>query len=210
MITTVYLLRHSEPFKVHRGIEIIDDDFLTINKKTPLSVDGEHLAEGISQNSEFENIDIIWSSDYVRTMSTAKYIAFKNNLKVNINKDLGERIHGVDKVSEIPSDFEIRQFTDENYKLLNGESRKEVSQRLYRCLINIINDNKGKKIVIVGHSTATAYLLSNWCEISYDSNYKFKGKTFFDGKWNYCQTFKLKFENNELTSIEDIKVNSKI
>ena len=101
MITTVYLLRHSEPFKVHRGIEIIDDDFLTINKKTPLSVDGEHLAEGISQNSEFENIDIIWASDYVRTISTAKYIAFKNNLKVNINKDLGERIHGVDAVSNL-------------------------------------------------------------------------------------------------------------
>ena len=57
----------------------------------------------------------------------------------------------------------------------------------------------------MGHSTAFSFLLSQWCNISYDSDYKFNNKTFFDGKWEYCQTFKLTFdENNDLIKIENI------
>ena len=62
------------------------------------------------------------------------------------------------------------------------------------------------KILIVGHSTATAFLLKTWCEISYSDNYKFNNKEFFDGKWNYCETFKLEFdESDNLINIENIK-----
>ena len=79
MNTTIYLVRHSEPFKIHRGIEEVEEDILFANIKAPLSINGEKLAEIKSQNKEFENIDVVWSSDYVRTMSTAKYFAYRNN-----------------------------------------------------------------------------------------------------------------------------------
>ena len=85
MNTTIYLVRHSEPFKIHRGIEEVEEDILFANIKVPLSINGEKLAEIKSQNKEFENIDVVWSSDYVRTMSTAKYFAYRNNLKVNVS-----------------------------------------------------------------------------------------------------------------------------
>jgi hypothetical protein len=62
-MTIVYLMRHSEPFKVHRGIEIIDEDLLISNKKSPLSIREEKLAEEISNNTEFGNIDVVWASD---------------------------------------------------------------------------------------------------------------------------------------------------
>lgn len=83
-MTTVYLVRHSEPFKVHSGIEKVDDSLLFSNIKSPLSVNGEKLAEKVSMNLEFNNLDVVWSSDYVRAVSTAKYFAERNNLKVNV------------------------------------------------------------------------------------------------------------------------------
>jgi len=164
-MTTVYLVRHSEPFKVHKGIEETKEDILFSNIKTPLSVDGELLAQTKSKEKEFDNIDVVWSSNYVRAMSTAKYFAHRNNLKVNISELLGERKHGIKSWDELPSDFELHQFQDENYKIGDGESQKVVRERMYDKLITIINENKGKRILIVGHSTATAYLLSNWCDI---------------------------------------------
>lgn len=206
MNTIVYLVRHSEPFKVHRGIEDVSEDILFSNIKTPLSVNGEKIAEQKSLDKEFDNLDVVWSSNYVRTMSTAKYFAHRNNLKVNVSDKFGERIHGISSWDELPKDFEIHQFEDENYKLENGESRKEVSDRIYFKLNGLLNMYKGKRILIVGHSTAFAFLLSKWCDISYDSDYKFKGKEFFDGRWNHLETFKLEFdENNELISIVNIR-----
>ena len=206
IMTTLYLVRHSEPFKKHRGIEDVKESILLSNIKSPLSVDGEHLAERISNNSEFDNLDVVWSSNYVRTMSTAKYFAYRNNLKVNVSEELGERIHGIESWDELPSDFEVHQLEDENYKLPNGESHKEVSERISKFIETLLNDNKNKRILVVGHSTATAVLLKNWCDVSYSDSYKFQGSNFFDGKWNYCETFKLEFDdNNNLLSIKNLK-----
>lgn len=205
MNTTIYLVRHSEPFKTHRGIEEVNEDVLFTNIKSPLSINGEKLAETKSHEKEFENIDIIWSSDYVRTMSTAKYFAHRNNLKVNISDKLGERKHGISSWDELPANFEVHQFEDENYKIGNGESQNEVRERVYNKLIDIIEENRGKRVLIVGHSTATAFLLGKWCEISYDSNYKFNNQIFFDGKWDYLETFKLTFDDkNNLIDIKNI------
>ena len=206
-MTTLYLVRHSEPFKSLRGIEDINESVLFSNKKSPLSVEGEHLAEKISNNSEFDNLDVVWASDYVRTMATAKYFAYKNGLKVNVSDKLGERIHGIESWKELPSDFEIHQFEDENYKLPKGESQKEVRERLSKFIEKLLIGNKNKRILIVGHSTATAYLLKNWCEINYADSYKYKGNIIFDGNWKYCETFKLEFdENNELISIKNLDI----
>lgn len=124
-MTTVYLCRHSIPFKEHRGIEINSLDKLTINMMSPLSVLGEKKAEKLSEY--LNNIDIVWSSNYSRAMSTAKYIAYKNDLKVNVDERLGERIHGnLDNVDI--KEFYNNQMLYEDYKLDNGESRIEVTK----------------------------------------------------------------------------------
>lgn len=205
MNTTIYLVRHSEPFEFHRGIEDVHESILFANIKTPLSINGEKLAEKISNNDEFNNIDTVWSSNYVRAISTAKYFAHKNNLKVNISDKFGERIHGINFWEELPLDFEAHQFEDENYKIDNGESQKEVRERLLNAINYLLNEYKNKRILVVSHSTAIAFLLKKWCEISYLDSYKFNNKTFFDGKWNYCETFKLKFdEHNNLIDIKNI------
>ena len=56
-----------------------------------LSINGERLAEELSNNAELQNIDELWSSSYSRAVCTAKYIAEKNNLLINISDNFGER-----------------------------------------------------------------------------------------------------------------------
>lgn len=202
MITTIYLIRHSIPFKEHRGTINTNETILIENEKSPLSIAGEKLAEEKSLQKEFKNLDVVYSSNYVRAMSTAKYFAYVNNLKVNIDETFNERIHGVDSWNELPQEFELNQFDDENYKVGYGESQKEVQTRMLNGLMKVLNENKGKKIAIISHSTAIAFLLKKWCEVYYDKEYTFNNNAFFNGKWEYLQTFRLEFKNNELITIK--------
>lgn len=83
--TIVYLIRHSEQLKIN-GIKNIEEDDQINNEKIILSVEGENKARELSQREELNNIDVIWSSNYVRAMPTAKYIAYRNNLEINIDR----------------------------------------------------------------------------------------------------------------------------
>ena len=197
---TIYFMRHSEPLKV---VNINNNDSLQIqNEKWGLTVNGEKLAEKKSQLNELTNFDMVISSNYVRAISTAKYFTKE---KLFIDENFGERKFGINNWEELPKDFGKKQFEDFNYKLPNGESINEVIEREYNSLVNILNNYHNKKILIIGHATALASLFSKWCEIDYTGIYKFDGKQFFDGKWNYCETFKLEFDdNNDLISIETI------
>lgn len=199
---TIYFMRHSEPLKV---VNINNNDSLQIqNEKWGLTVNGEKLAEKKSQLNELTNFDMVISSNYVRAISTAKYFTKE---KLFIDENFGERKFGINNWEELPKDFGKKQFEDFNYKLPNGESINEVIEREYNSLVNILNNYHNKKILIIGHATALASLFSKWCEIDYTGIYKFDGKQFFDGKWNYCETFKLEFDDdNDLIDIKNIKL----
>ena len=202
MKTIVYLIRHSEPLKDIDNI--INSDNLQIqNEKNCLSINGELLASKISKLDELQNIDILFSSNYVRAISTAKYIAKENNLKINIIEDLGERKFGINDWNDLPENFEMQQFLDENYKIGNGESQKEVRERMADVLADILEKYKNKKIAIVSHSTAMLYLLKKYVIIDNDGNCLFNGKKFFNclEKWKYCEIFKLEFIDNKLIDI---------
>lgn len=208
---TIYLIRHSQPFRKLLGKYEVNEVEQIRNEKNPLSVDGEKLAEQMSNYSELLNVDFIYSSHYVRAMSTAKYISEKNNIVLNVDERLGERKFGVDDIKELPSNFFEEQFRNWNYKLFNGESVNEVSIRMNEVLNEILNNNKDKNIVIVSHATAISAMLKAWCDIKLNENTKlieiyFNNKLVFDGNWKCPELFKLKFDNNELVSIENIKL----
>ena len=203
-VKTIYFIRHSKPIDVNN--EFNDESLQEKNEKRILSIEGEQIAINWFNHDEFDNIKEVFSSNYVRAIGTAKYLADKNNTKVVVVSEFGERKIGIKSWDEYPSDFEIHQFNDNNYKLKNGESLNEVREREFKALINILNSSKSNRIAIVFHSTAMMTLLKTWCEVSYDSDYYFKGNKFFDGKWNYCETFKLKFDDdNNLISIKNLR-----
>ena len=136
-------------------------------------------------------------------MCTAKYFAHKNNLKVNIDKRFNERIHGVDCWEDLPKDFEKLQFMDEYYKVGTGESQKEVLTRMNEALNCLLNEYIGKKIIIVSHATAISFLLKMYTDMKCDGFY-YDGQKYFDGCWNFLETFKLVFdENKKLINIKN-------
>lgn len=203
-MTTIYLIRHSKVFKVNN--ELNSDNLQVQNEKLSLSIEGELLAQNKMSNPIFNNIDKLYSSNYVRAIQTAKYLADKNNLEVNVVSDLGERKFGVSSFNELPDDFGRRQFLDENYKIGDGESQKEVRNRMVSTVTKILDENKGRNIAIVSHGTAISYLLKKWCNIEFIDDklrYYFNDKVLLHGHIDNCMIFKLEFhDNNEIFNIE--------
>lgn len=214
MKTIIYISRHSEPMKVENTLS--NDNLQLQNEKQILSPEGERRAEILSGIDELKDIDVVISSNYVRTMSTAKYIANKNNKDLIIMDDFGERKFGINSWDELPTDFENLQLKDENYKMTDGESKKEVTQRMLKALNNVLKQYGGKKIAIVSHGTAMSWLFMNWCEVKpsnkgeWSRKLIFNNKKFFDGKFYAPELFKLEFEDNELIDIKNIKVNYEV
>ncbi len=205
-MTTVYLIRHSKTIDINN--ELSTDTLQIQNEKKILSQEGEQIARKKFNNTVFNDIEVIFASNYVRTIETAKYISENNNIKINILDGLGERKIGINSWSEKPKDFERRQFLDENYKVGDGESKKEVEERMYACILKILKENQNKTIAIVSHATAISYLLNKWCNIEIEDNmlsYKYNGKEILKGPINYCETFKLTFDiESNLKNIEKI------
>lgn len=102
-MTTIYLIRHSQPLKVNN--ELNSDSLQIQNEKFSLSIEGEQIAKNIMNNPIFNNIDVLYSSNYVRAIQTAKYLASKNNLEINIVSDLGERKFGISSWDKLPEQF---------------------------------------------------------------------------------------------------------
>ncbi len=211
-MTTVYIIRHSEPLRKLLGEYNAEETEQIRNEKNPLSVNGEYKAKTISELEELQNVDVIYSSHYVRAMSTAKYIAEANNIDLNVDYRLGERKFGINDFSKLPEDFFEHQMLDWNYKIDNGESLNEVRIRMIEIIMELLDKYKDKKIVVVSHGTALTTMLSKWCDIKLNEdkkliNYYFKGNLFYEGKWNAPELFKLEFDDElNLISIRNIKV----
>lgn len=196
-------MRHQEPLKCNN---IENKDSLQLqNEKWSLTENGENIAKEKYKINELQNFDVVISSNYVRSIATAKYFTKD---KINIIESFGERKFGIDKWEDMPENFGQKQFNDFDYKTENGESLNDVLNRELIVLNELLNNYNDSKILVVGHSTALAALFSKWCKVQYTGEYKFNGKEFFDGKLNYCETFKLTFDdNNNLANIniENIK-----
>ena len=203
-MTTIYLMRHSIALK-NINNDYNNDILQLQNEKMPLSIEGEELASNISKESELQNIDVVISSNYVRAMSTAKYISNANNVNLIVNSAFGERRFGINSWDELPTDFGLRQNNDENYKVGDGESQKEVRERVYRALIDVIDEYKDKRVVIVSHGSAILWLLKQWCDIDLKNKcIIFNDKLIlYDNIFN-CTTFKLEFDDKKLVNIEKV------
>ncbi len=205
-MTTIYLMRHSKA-KMDKEYINTNESLQLENEKFVLSVEGEELAKKYSKIKELKNLNMIYSSNYVRAMATAKYVCEVNKKPLYIDEDFGERRFGINSWDELPKEFFSNQALDEDYKMPNGESKKEVRERMYKALIKVIKQNKDKKALIVSHGSAMMFLLEKWCDVTYDEGYVvYHGnKLLLDGVINAPDLFKFQFDdNNTLVSIDRI------
>ena len=209
-MTRIYLLRHSIADK-NIDFKNLKESFENINKKYVLSVEGEKEAYKYSMIPELSNLNMVVSSNYVRSIATAKYMAIKNKTKVIVDANFDERKFGVDDPEKIPADFFKKQFINHEYKLKYGESFDEVRLRALRGLAKILKKNIGKNALIVTHSSTITFLLSKWCEVDYNSKYiiRYKGKNIING-FTTPDLIELTFnDKNKLENIRRVVVTNK-
>lgn len=213
-ITTIYLIRHSEKLKINGDYKTNENEQIK-NEKIILSIEGEQKAEELSKKAELQGLNKIYTSHYTRAIATAKYIAFKNVIELNIDERLGERKLGVnieDKIEKYKDagvkkniNFTVDQLLDENLKCEGGESNKEVRERMMNCIFEIIQNNSEKRVAVVSHGAAIKYFIQNWCKYNYETD-----SFFFDGK-EVCSrvleapsVLELRFEDRDLVEINKI------
>lgn len=202
----IYLMRHSEGLK--KVEQVINSDSLQlVNEKNPLSVAGEERAKRVAALDEFKNIDVVISSNYVRAMATAKYFANNNDVVLRVVDSFGERKFGVDSWSELPENFEKRQLEEIDLKLPNGESRREVSERMYDTLLKVLDICYQDRILIVSHATAITFLFMKLGTLV-DGNLMFNNKVIIDKEfvWQAPDGFKLTFDGDNLVDISHLSL----
>lgn len=210
-MTTLYLIRHSVRMK--------RDDIETYNTTQPriikeekiiLSSEGEKRAEILSKEVELQNIDVLYTSNCVRTLATAKYMMESQNLKANIDERLDERRVGKPN-DDIYPDWFIRQYMDENYKTDGGESQKDVRKRMDEVINEILEKHKNKRIAVFAHAYAITFYLLKYCKLIHVSEdrleIEYNGKTLYNRRLNAPEVFKLTFNNKEIKNIELIEFN---
>ncbi len=206
--TIIYLIRHAETVQ-ENGIRNANENSQMINEKEILSVHGEKQSQKLSENIELSHIDIIWSSSYARAKATAKYIASKNNLPINIDSSLNERKLGnLKELGEFMKDKKTRdpsqeQLLDRNFKTSDGESAEDTRQRMTKFFDKILQEYNWKKIAVVSHGGSIKFFLLNWCKVNEDVKLVYKN-TVLDIT-SPC-LLKLTFRENELLNLEQIKI----
>lgn len=212
MNTIVYLIRHSIRFN-EKNIDNYNtsQNKLLRNEKIILSVEGEKRAEILSCVEELQNLDVVYTSNSVRTLQTAKYILEKQKLKVNIDERFDERRVGLPN-DDVVKNWFVVQYLDENFKTVGGESQKEVRERFSEALNEVLDKYRGKRIAIFSHGYAITFYIMKWCKFEYiestdNLRFTFKGKEFFNKKLNAPEVFKLELDdNNELLNIEVLQI----
>lgn len=204
----IYLVRHSGPFVNINNYE--DKTFDEQSRNMILSVEGEKRAENLSKIGDLKNIEKVMVSNSARAIETAKYIAYENNISLDVLDTLNERKFGIKYIKELPADFITKQFKDENYKLKNGESLFEVKTRINPIIKAILEDSNLNKVAIVIHGISLMTILSTMCDVKFDNDvFKviFNNQVIYNQKLKNPDIFKLTFKDEQIIQVENIKYN---
>lgn len=197
---TIYLIKHSGPFVDIKNYEdyenILWEDY---NRNMILSVDGEKRAEKLCEIEELNNVERIFASDSVRAIASAKYLAEKNNIKIELDERINERIFGIETLEELPKDFNKLSFDDKNYKLEKGESFNDVDKRFINFINDLLNQNNNSYILFI-HGLILLSYLETICDFKFDGmnfDIKYNGKEVLNGNPKSPSVYKITYNDNK-------------
>ncbi len=136
-------------------------------KDIPMSKIGLKQAKVLAKKLSKIKIDVIYTSRLKRAIKTAEEIKrFHKNAKLIREKALNEMSWGIweglkmehikKKYKEL---YEKREKDKFNFRIPKGESPNILKNRLKRILNKIINHNKNKTVLIVGHGGVNRTIL---------------------------------------------------
>ena len=161
------------------------------------------------ENTELQNLDVIWTSNYTRAKATAKYIAYKNNLQYNIDKRLSERKLGnMDDLAKFMNNKETRdpsreQLAFPEFKTRDGESANDTNKRMNDFFNEILEKYKGKRIAVISHGGTIKFYLLSFCKVNERLNLEYKENEL---AINSPCLLKMTFRKNELVNLEQMKL----
>jgi len=201
------LIRHSAPFvDIDNYEDYKNVKWCNYNRNMILSVKGEENAKKLCNVEELKNIDDIYASDSFRAIGTAKYISEQNDLKIKLDSRINERDFGVERIADLPDNFNKLSFDNKNFKINKGESLNNVDNR-FKSFINDILDTNSSKFVIILHGIILLSYLETICnDFKFDGknfDIKFKNNIILNGIPKNPSIYKIEFnENREIINVE--------
>ena len=202
-MTTIYLINNSLTMN---NLAFPDKESLEQKReKRILSILGEEESRRLVQNKDLQKVQYIYSSSYVMSIGTAKYLAQDSELDINIRLELGERVIGHLGDKKIRMITEIQE-NDFDYKLAGGESLNEVKNRMGRFINQILEKHTDKTIALFTHNVAITCLLSKWCTKGFNLDNRlilnYGEEAIIDGAWDGINIIELVFDGKDLVSIK--------
>lgn len=201
-MTTIYLINNNYTmnnlnFPSHESLD-------SKREKRILSIEGERESAELKNIPYLEHVQAIYTSNYVMSIGTAKYLAKDLELDINIDSDLGERVLGNlgDKKIRMVTEMQENDF---DYKLSGGESLNEVKRRMLHFINKVIQKDKDKTVAVFTHNVAITSLLSNYCTKGFNLDNRlilnYGEDAIIDGAWDGINIIELQFQDDELVSI---------
>lgn len=203
--TTIFLIRHAK--KSNNVKYLFSKEEIAKDLLRPLSMQGILQSQKITELDCLKNIEAIYSSEFSRAVMTAIPLSETTGCSIQVTNAFNERLRRKTQKFELPSDFRLHQMYDIDYKLPDGESRRDVCSRFNKGIFEVLKKYLGKQIAIFTHKTAITMFLMQYCnyQIKNDVSLNYEGNIIFDGKWNGSpEIFKIIFDNQQLIYIEKI------
>jgi len=160
-----FILRHGESLVNIKKITVCWPE----KNKSPLTKKGEKQIKEAAKKLKKERIDLIFSSDLLRTKQTAEIVGRELKLEPRLDKRLREINVGIfngkpikvvgrfwDKEGKLPpSEYYLRRFQVAPPK---GENYTDIEKRMYGFIKEIDKRYQGKNILIISHQRLLTFL----------------------------------------------------
>ena len=154
METKIYLVRHT------RTVGNIEKR-LTGRVDFEVTEEGYQLVEKLTEKLKDIKFDVAYASTSKRTSKTIQKLADINGMEICEEEDLCEMYFGIydgmtwEDVNTInPKISKLHKETNEIMQIPNQETKEQVTERMYRKILEIANNNVGKNILICSHGVA--------------------------------------------------------
>ena len=147
-MTTVYFIRHAEP------------DYSNHNdRERPLTKKGIKDSKLVTDYLRDKDIDVVFSSPYIRAVETIKDFADSLGLPIHLVEDFRERKVDSCWIEDF-NNFTKMQWNDFNYRHSDGECLREVQNRNMNALRKVLQIHSDKNIIIGSHGTAISTIMN--------------------------------------------------
>lgn len=147
-MTNIYFVRHAEP-------NYNNHDDLT-RELSPKGMIDRELVTGFLADKQ---VDVVLSSPYKRAVDTVAHFASLRDLPISTIYDFRERKIDSCWIDDFDA-FTRKQWADFDYKLTDGETLTEVQIRNIAALQEVVEQHKGKTVVVGSHGTALSTVVN--------------------------------------------------